>query len=93
MTERDLDAPGEGDHHWPWTLTLGEIRALDLPDDTQVLILVEEFEFMDTEVSYKFPPVLDHPGVLVLGGGQQVNYELDMIDRLDAYLDLRRDDE
>jgi hypothetical protein len=77
-----------GDRHWPWTLTLGELRALDMPDETQVLVMVEEFDFLDTAIQYQFPAALDHAPALVIGGGQKINYELDMITRLDVYLDF-----
>lgn len=71
-------------------MTLGEFRELtkDLPDDTDLLIEPEPYEFHELSHKWTLPPVLEHSFALWLSYGQEVTEDLDMDARVDATFGL-----
>jgi hypothetical protein len=67
-------------------VNLGEFRkaTADLPDDTDIFIDLGDLEWMETDLGYKLPPVLDHPWAISLEAGQVCNYEYDIDTRIDG---------
>jgi hypothetical protein len=68
-------------------MNLGEFReqTKELPDDTIITVDLGDGEACETwdDLGGKFPPVLEHPWLIVIQAGSEVT--------LDVELDMRRD--
>jgi hypothetical protein len=75
-----------------WSITVGQLRKAldDIPDDYEVMLEnadVGDIEISGVNLDLLLPPTETSPGLLVLGGGQVLNYEYGYDERLSRYLD------
>lgn len=75
-----------------WSITVEQLRKAleDIPDDYEVMLEnadVGDIEICGAHLSLVFPPTETSPGLLVLGGGQILNYEYGYDERLSRFLD------
>lgn len=69
-------------------MNLGEFRkrTANLPDNTDIVQEYEALEFHETNIRWILYPVLDNPYAILLTGGQPINLDMDIDDRIDAAL-------
>lgn len=71
-----------------WSITVGELRAAieNVPDDYEVMLTnaeVDDIEIANVNIESLYPPFEGASGLLVLGGGQILNYEYAYDERMD----------
>lgn len=69
-------------------MNLGEFRkrTANLPDDTEIVQEYEALEYHEAEIRWILFPALDNPYAILLNGGQPINLDMDLDDRIDAAL-------
>lgn len=73
-----------------WSITVRELRAAidGLPDDYEVMLTnaeVDDCDISNVNIDSIYPPSLESPGLLILGGGQILSSEYAYHERMDAH--------
>lgn len=90
---RNMDLDHDGDDaviSAGWSITVGQLRAAlrGVPDDYEVMLdnaEVDDCEISNVNISRLYPPSVESPGLVVLGGGQIVTSEYAYHQRMDAH--------